>query len=182
MNARIVITALALGLIVIMGAGCLWTPDLDRVQRMVARQIEPATMKTEVKLSLGSTALSLAKLITVFADVDEEARSYLSHIDHVDINVQEISGLSSVRDVEWPDDVMKRLEAEGWEILVKAREDDEIVFVLYKPHRNTIRQMYVMALSLDELVLVRIEGRLDAMMAQAMGDHGFAREITGAVH
>ena len=182
MKARIAIVSVALSLILLLVAGCLWTPDLDEVQSMVARQIEPATMKTEVKLSLGSTALSLAKLITVFADVDAEARSYLSHIDHVDINVQEISGLSSVRDIHWPDDVMKSLEDEGWEILVKAREDDEIVFVLYKPHRNTIRQMYVMALSLDELVLVKIEGSLDAMMAQAMEDHGFAREITGVVH
>ena len=105
----------------------------------------------------------------------------MTHIDHVDINVQKISGLSSVQDVHWPDDVMKRLEADGWEILVKAREDDEITFVLYKPHHDTIRQMYVMALSLDELVLVRIEGSLDAVMAQAMADHGFAREITAGI-
>ncbi len=181
MNARIAIASLTLSLVLLTGAGCLWTPDLDQVQRMVARQIEPATMKTEVRLSLGPGALSLARLVTVFADVDPEARSYLAHIDHVDINVQKISGLSSVKDVDWPDDVMKRLEAEGWEILVKARENDEIVFVLYKPHRNTIRQMYVMALSLDELVLVKIDGSLDAMMAQAMEDHGFAREITAGI-
>ena len=182
MNRRLAIASLALSLVLLTASGCLWTPDLDQVQRMVAKQIEPATMETQVRLSLGSTALSLAKLVTVFADVDAEARSYLSHIDHVDINVQEISGLSSVKDIDWPDDVMKKLEKEGWEILVKAREDEEIVFVLYKPHRNTIRQMYVMVLGLDELVLVKIEGSLDTMMTQAMEDHGFAREITEVVH
>ena len=167
--------------ILILVAGCVLTPSLDRIQRMVAEEIEPATMKTEVKFNLGPIALSAAKFVTRIADVEEEVQDYLGYIDRVELNVQRISGLSSLRSLRWPKQIEKKLKDDGWEILVKAREDEEIVLVLYKSRKSTIRSMYVMALNTEELVLVKVDGELDTLAIQAIEDHGFATELTADI-
>lgn len=164
------------GLALLATSGCIFTPDLDRVQRMVAREIEPATLRTKVKLTLGPMALSLARMVTEWADIDEEARACLADVDRVEINVQEISGLSSLSSVHWPKGLERRLDQEGWETLVKARDEEEIVLILYRLRGKTIGAMYVICLNSKELVLVKIEGRLDSLITRALEDHGFAKD------
>ena len=180
-SKRIGVSA-ALGLALLVTSGCVFTPDLDKVQRMVAKEIEPATMKTQVKLNLGPVALSLTRLITRLADVEEEARGYLDHIERVEINVQEISGLSSLSSIHWPEGLERRLKREGWEIMVKVRDEEEITLVLYKSRKKTIGSMYVMSLSPDELVLVKVQGRLDAIITRALEDHAFTKGWATNVH
>lgn len=162
--------------VLIVVGGCVFTPGLDRIQCIVAKEIEPATMKTEIKLNLGPVAMSAAKLITRFAEVEEEALDYLDYIDRVELNIQEISGLSSTRSIHWPEDLDRRLEQEGWEILVRAREEDEIVLVLYKSRGQTIRSMFVICLNTEELVLVKVDGELDTLAIEAMEDHAFTTD------
>ena len=168
------------GLILPLISGCVFTPDLDRIQRIVAQEIEPATMKTQVKLNLGPVAMSVAKLVTGFANVEEEVQDYLSCIRRVEVNVQEISGLSSLRSIRWPKGIERKLEHDGWETLVKAREENEIVLVLYKTHRKTVRSLYVVCLNPDELVLVKVEGKLDTLVTRALENHGFAADLTAS--
>ena len=176
------VSALLIGFVLISAAGCVFTPSLDRIQRMVAEQIEPATMKTEVKLNLGPVAISAAKFVTRFAHVEEEVQDYLTCIDRVELNVQRISGLSSLRSLRWPKGIEKKLRDDGWEILVKAREDEEIVMVLYKTRKSSIRSMYVLVLNTEELVLVKVDGELDTLAMQAIENHGCATEWTADIH
>ena len=170
------VCGLVICLAAIMTTGCVFTPGLDRIQRIVAGEIEPASMKTEVKLNLGPVAMSAARFICRLGDVEEEALDYLRYIDHVEVNVQKISGLSSLSGIRWPAELDQRLEREGWEILVRAREDNEIVLVLYKPRGQTIRSMFVLVLDTEELVLVKIDGELDTLVMEAIEDHTVAAD------
>jgi hypothetical protein len=180
MKSRSIILIVTVGLILPLISGCVFTPDLDRIQRIVAAEIEPATMKTQMKLNLGPVAMSVAKLITRFANVEDEVQDYLSCIKRVEVNVQEISGLSSLRSMRWPKGIESKLEQEGWETMVKAREEDEIVLVLYKSHKKTVRSLYVVCLNPDELVLVKVEGRLDTLVTRALENHSFAADLTAS--
>ncbi|UCE17799.1 MAG: DUF4252 domain-containing protein [Gemmatimonadota bacterium] len=182
MKSRSIILIVTLGLILPLVSGCVFTPDLDCIQRIVATQIEPATMKTQVKLNLGPVALSLARMITGFANVEDEVQDYLSCIKRVELNVQEISGLHAMRSIRWPKDVEHKLKREGWETLVKAKEEDEITFILYKTRKNRILSLYVINLNLDELVLVKVEGRLDTLITRALENHGFVVDLTADFH
>ena len=180
MKSRLTRVVLIILLILPILSGCVFTPSLDRIQRMVAEEIEPATMKTQVKLNLGPVAMSAAKLVTGLANVEDEVQDYLSCIKRVEVNVQEISGLSSLRSIRWPKGIERKLEHEGWETMVKAREEDEIVLVLYKSHKKTVRSLYVVCLNPDELVLVKVEGRLDTLVTRALENHSFATDVTAS--
>ena len=181
MKSRLIVLILTTGFILTV-TGCVFTPGLDRIQRIVAQEIEPATMKTQVKLNLGPIAISLARVVTGFTNVEEEVLDYLSCIKRVEVNVQEITGLSSLRSIRWPKSIEDKLEREGWEILVKAREEDEIVLVLYKSRKKTVRSLYVVSLNPDELVLVKVEGRLDTLVTRALENHGFTADLTADFH
>src|SRR5690606_3138536 len=65
-----------------------------------------------------------------------------------------------------------KLERQGWEVLAKFREDDEVVHVYYRERRDAIRDLYVMVLSDDELVITRVKGDLSHLVARAIHDHG----------
>jgi hypothetical protein len=179
MTRTATVAGLVIALIVMTTAGCVFTPGLNRIQNMVAEEIEPATMKTEIKLNLGPLAMSAAKLVTRLASVEEEGLEYLNCIDHVELNIQKISGLSSIHGIRWPRELDRRLEEEGWEVLVRAREDEEIVLVLYKSHRKTIRSMFVLVLDTHELVLVKVDGELDTLVMEALEDHAFTDGFAG---
>ena len=180
MKSRLTILVLTILLILPVISGCVFTPDLDRIQRIVANEIEPATMKTQVKLNLGPIVISLARFVTKFTDVEDEVLDYLACIKRVEVNVQEISGLSSLRSIRWPKGIERKLERDGWETLVKAREEDEIVLVLYKTRKKTVRSLYVLSLSPEELVLVKVEGRLDTLVTRALENHSFAADLTAS--
>lgn len=51
------------GLCCLLLSGCLSNPDLEEIEEVVARELEPATLETTIKLELGPGFLSLVKLL-----------------------------------------------------------------------------------------------------------------------
>ncbi|MFQ6093623.1 MAG: hypothetical protein ACE5OR_13295 [bacterium] len=82
----------------LLGSGCYTSPDLDQIQAIVAREIEPAKIETTFKLSLGPISLPLGQLIMDWADVDEEPQEYKAELNHVEIGVHEISDLAMYKE------------------------------------------------------------------------------------
>jgi hypothetical protein len=61
-----------------------------------------------------------------------------------------------------------RLELPGWEPVVRVQEDDEDVFVLIRQKEGSIRGMLVVIMEQDEWVLVRVKGKLQHVVEEAM--------------
>jgi hypothetical protein len=71
-----------------------------------------------------------------------------------------------------PDKLKKMQSDEGWEMAVKVREEDEVVWVLYQLDDEKIKQLYVVVVNDDELVMVRARGNLHRLLARALKESG----------
>lgn len=63
-------------------------------------------------------------------------------------------------------------EGDGWEMAVRIRDDDELSWVFYRLDEDTIKELYVVVMDRDELVLVKAEGNLERLVARALSDSG----------
>jgi hypothetical protein len=73
---------------------------------------------------------------------------------------------------------LDRFKRDGWEMAVKTQEDNEVVWVLYKERHGVVRDLYAIVLSEDELVLARVKGHLDRLLAKVMEDQIHLRDLT----
>jgi hypothetical protein len=172
--AVLILLPLALSL-----SGCIWAPELEEVRRELEREIPGARFETEFKLTLGPASLGLARMMVGLVPDAEEAGRYLKDIYRVKLAVYRTESLPAIGELRLPGRLRRQLERSGWEVAVKVREKDEVVWILYREYRNTIRDIYIVVLDQDELVLVRLEGRLDRLFARAMEEHGDLQEVFG---
>ncbi|MDX1440621.1 MAG: DUF4252 domain-containing protein, partial [Rubricoccaceae bacterium] len=77
------------------------------------------------------------------------------------------------------DSMARTLETNGWETLVRVREDDEQTFVYLLSEGNVINGMVVMSLDEgdDEATFVSIDGRIDPAHIGRLGGHFGVPEI-----
>ena len=151
--------------------GCLFGPDLEGVETIVARELKPARLETAVKLELGPGLLPLGRLACDWSDAEDELGRYTAEIRKVQVAVYRVQGIAPEQVVRVSETVRRRLEGKGWEVLVKAREAADICWVFYLPQGSAIRELYVFAVKDGKLALVRVHGRLDRMIAKALADH-----------
>jgi hypothetical protein len=59
---------------------------------------------------------------------------------------------------------------EGWSPIVRVHEEDEEALVMVRVRKGEIRGMLVVVSEPDELVLVRMKGRLDRILEEAMSE------------
>ena len=91
--------------------------------------------------------------------------------------------------IDFPEDVDahalnsldRRLGKQGWNRLVRVREEGEITWVFTRENGGEIRDLFVVALDRDEMVIVRVGGRLDQVMADLIAEDpsGFGASLGG---
>ena len=158
--------------------GCLWAPELDSVRKDIERQIPDAHFEKEFAISLGPISLGLARtIIRLVPDADvHEAREYLGDLSKVQVAVYEANHVPRGAEVRTPQRFESLLD-EGWEMAIKAREHGESIWVMYRSDDDEIREVYIIVLDPDELVLVKVRGRLDRLFAKVMEEHGDLGEL-----
>ena len=157
--------------------GCFWAPELDRVRKDIERQIPDAHFEKDFAISLGPISLSLVRTLSRFVPEDDvhEAREYLGDLSKVQVAVYE-ADVPRGTELETPHKLESLLD-EGWEMAIKAREHGESIWVMYRSDDDEIRDVYVIVLDPDELVLVKASGRLDRLFAKVMEEHGDLGEL-----
>jgi len=65
---------------------------------------------------------------------------------------------------------LQRKQERGWEVAVKVREEDQFVWVMYRADDRAVREVLVVVLDDEELVMVKARGRLDRIVARAMAE------------
>jgi hypothetical protein len=153
--------------VVMLGNGCMWAPELTEVKRDIAGQLPDVTFRKNVTLSLGPLTMVLARAVVGFIPDAREARPYLRDVSKVQVAVYETSGDVRASAVETPARLQEMLD-DGWEMAVRVREDDEMVWLLYRIDGDSVREMFVVVMGDEELVLVRVKGHLERIMAEAL--------------
>jgi hypothetical protein len=92
------------------------------------------------------------------------------------------SHVNSIAGVHMPQRLQSLVE-QGWETAVRVRDDDEAVWLLYRPDGERVKEIFVVVLNSDELVLVKARGHLERLVAAAIkeshGEHGFLNDLGG---
>jgi len=153
--------------------GCFWAPELDSVRKDIEGQIPNAHFEKEFSISLGPISLGLARtIIRLVPDHEaDEAREYLGDLSKVQVAVYEADYTLRGTEVKTPRK-LESLKDDGWEMAIRTREPGESIWVMYRSDDDEIREVYVISLDSDELVLVKARGRLDRLFAKVMQDHG----------
>lgn len=151
--------------------GCLYAPEFSGIRNDIEAQLPDASFDKEIELCLGPVALTLARVVTSVLPGAQEARHWLKGMSRVQIGVYD-AHVESTAGLRMPERLQSLVD-DGWETAVRVRENNEAVWVLYRADKEEVREMFVMVLSDDELVLVRAKGNLERLVAAVLKDgHG----------
>ena len=127
---------------------------MARTRHAIERAYPEARFDREVVFSFGPLSLLSARLLTGLApNQTEEVRPYLGTLRRVKVGVYRVEGRLSLNTTDLPQ--VRRLRKKGWETLVAVREPESTTWVLYRERHRSVRDLYVLTLSQDELVMVR---------------------------
>jgi hypothetical protein len=178
MRTRLHLTLLALFVLTAPLAGCFYSREIAHTRR----DIERATgvdFDRGLMVSLGPVSLRTLGWISGLVPEQEArmARDYLREITRVKVGVYH-TDLGFARDGA---DLgsLPRFEDQGWEVAVRFRDEETLGWVLYREHRDTVRDVYVVMVTDEELVLARVQGHLNRLLSRVMEDHSV---MTGWVH
>ena len=173
------VTIVALVVVTSLFSGCLWAPELASVCRDIENQIPGVTFDRQFAITLGPLTMAFAKMVTAFIPDAKEARGYLRDVSKIQVAVYESDqSISGATHVKMPNRLV-RLQEDGWETAVKVREEDSVVWIMYKIDDDSIRELYVVVLDDHELVLVKARGRLERLAARALSE---AKHTRGVPH
>ncbi|PCH62028.1 MAG: hypothetical protein COC19_03480 [SAR86 cluster bacterium] len=136
----------------------------EPVHAALERQMPELSLKKTMALSLGSTIFNLIDLVSFNDDFD------FSKIDAVQIAVYEVVRSADMTDLNLEQSMRAIDDSLQWDTMVKVNEAEENVRILVgmNPRKNSLEAMTIIVLERDELVMVKIEGKLEKVIEFAM--------------
>ncbi len=157
-------------------SGCMIGGPTD-LRREVASAAD-LDLDREIGLDLGFLSLGIARL--ALGD-EPEARAALHGVRKVEVGVYTVERFGSTRSE------LDRLSLPNYIRMIRTRDEDSTVQVYGRfDDKQRLRRLVVVELDQDELVIVRMKGRLDQMLErvldleEARSGRGYAKELSGA--
>ena len=159
-------------LLVPLCSGCFYAREIVHTRRDIERAYPQARFDREVVVRLGTGPLrGIGWIAGLVPDDDVQvARDYLRDLHRVKVGVYRTETLPPLGEVNLAR--LPRFEEGGWRLAVRTQEADEAVWVLYRAPHGDVRDLYVLVLDEEALVLVRLQGRLDEMLKRAVAAQG----------
>ena len=173
-RARLLAPLLAVAMVAATVPGCFFDPDIEEVVQVIEYEIQPAEIHPEARVRVGRGLLTMAKAIVGLVDEPDArtASALLRGINEIHVGVYEVDGLDLDEAFRIPDSLRERLEGENWSIIVDMHSRHEAVWILTQTDGSRVGGLFVVSLSDDELVVVKLEGNLsrtvDAVIREAM--------------
>ncbi|MCH8032000.1 MAG: DUF4252 domain-containing protein [Bacteroidetes bacterium] len=150
-------------------SGCA-SYELMRVRNDLARQAPEARIGDGYAMSFGRISLGLASwLAGLGGDEDAEmARAVLSEVRRVQFARYDVNGAFDAASLRMPGRLRSYLEQDDWYLLASIREESEAVWVVYKEKDDIVVDLLAVVMGQEELVLAKISGDLNAVVAAAL--------------
>ncbi len=159
--------------------GCIVSREISHIRNEIEAEFPGAEFDTEVIISVGPGLFrTLGWILRRVPDEDANlAAAYLRDVHRVKVGVFRTRELPHDGNLELH--TLRRFEREGWSVAASVREDDEQVWVMYRERYGHIRDMLVLVLDPNELIIVRFEGDLNEIVRLALEDEMFVMDILG---
>ena len=82
----------------------------------------------------------------------------------VQFGVYETDNMPDFADVKLPERLQRKLDRDGWELAATIREEDQLVWLLYREDGETVEDLFAVVWSDDRLVLAKLEGDLNELI------------------
>jgi hypothetical protein len=171
MTSRTRLLLLGILLAVTASSGCLWAPDLSRMRRDIESQVPGAHFKGRVKLSLGPESIHLARWITALIPPAGEVNAYLHDLQRLEIATFDTKSLPSLAGLEAPGPLRQLLDRGDWKVIVKVHQDRQALWVLAHDDADVVRELYMVSVDPEHLVLAHLEGDMEQLLATVLQNH-----------
>jgi hypothetical protein len=142
-------------------SGCFFSQELSRVRGELQREAGFRT-SSGFEANFGPVSMWIARgFIGRHAGNSGDLASLaLRHVRRVKVGVYKLERPLDSRQVAMPATLRRYTNRGGWEHLGTFREDDQAVWVLYRARNEEIRDLFVVVLGEEELVMTRLTGNL----------------------
>ena len=160
-------------------SGCFFSREIGQTRRQIERAYPDLHLRKQIVLNLGPLSLRTLGWLTKLAPEEEGdmAARYLADISRVKVGVFHIEN-----PVELDRFAVSKLGFEkNWNVALKMRDEEQRVWVLYREGGKTLKDLYVVVLSEEDLVVARVHGRLQRLVTRIMEDHAELGNLTSRV-
>ena len=146
--------------------------EFRRLRSNILNNID-ADFDTEIEFSIGPAGIMLAGLFVKFADTEQDVQGMLNQLSRVQIGVFKNKSAAPLEpNKKFLKGLSQKMEEEGWTYIVKNYERNEFSFVFVRNSEDRLRELFVIALDGDELVITEVNGELDELIAIAVRENG----------
>ncbi len=165
-------------------AGCDATPALEEVRAGIESALPGIDLEPETNLHLGRFSLGFVHWMLGHDDEgdeggdgvagergDRDGARLVRAIDRLDLSTFRVRSLPPGGAEALSPDLARRLGAAGWSLVVHASEHGDQTWVFYRAPAGAagaVSDLYVISLESQELCLLRLGGRFDEALAQAL--------------
>ena len=160
-------------LVVVVQAACASSigPSAAAVAASIETSAPGCRVSQESRISLAGLKLAVVKMLAGLSGEAEEATAILDQISRVEVATYRADGWVSCTAHGALDRVDRELSAGGWWPMVAERGDADMVRVFaHGDGGGDLDGVYVIEFDGDELEIVRLEGRIERLMAEAVGE------------
>lgn len=164
--SRLIIITLALTFLL---SGCIAVDGYFKgVRNKVFSSVE-GDFKKEVEFSIGAAALTLSSAIVSFSDAPEYTDDMLRKVDRIQLGVY--------KNYDWENykpsfnslrEITSELTEDGYECIVRSIDKSDMFAVMVKTNSDRIKEMFVVAVNPEEMVMTQIFGDLDELLEIAI--------------
>lgn len=153
-------------------AGCAGTPSVDTVGWEIQRRFPEARFEREAHFHLGRVKMGLVRGLVRMVPGKVEGQEFLSRIHSVEVATYRVHSMPDLDRLASDTRFEKQLAQNGWTPMIRTREENERAWIFVRTDpAGALRNLFVVNLDESELSLVRIDGRIDQALAEAIAAH-----------
>jgi hypothetical protein len=150
-------------------AGCGGSPSVEQVRWELQRRFPEARFEREEHIRLGRISMGLIRGLVRMVPGKVDGQEFLSAVHRIDVATYRVSSLPDIDRLQGETRFADQLAKAGWTTVVRTRENDERAWVYVRSDdAGVMRSLFVVALEADELTLVRLDGRIDEALMEAI--------------
>lgn len=170
MNRKALPTLLLLCLTIPL-AGCEGTPSVAQVRWEIERQVPDARFEPEVHIRLGRLRMGLLRSLMRMVPDEGETGSILREVNRLEVATYRVESLPDLAGTLPDPRFENKLLQAGWTTTLRQQDGDSRTWLFTRADdAGSMRNLYVVALDPSELTLVRLDGRLDRVFAEAVAE------------
>ncbi|MEZ4699870.1 MAG: DUF4252 domain-containing protein [Rhodothermales bacterium] len=150
-------------------SGCYQLNEMRSLRDDIGHETD-TRFDTGVSLSLGPGMAQTASWITRHVD-DTDARMVsraLNGVRRMKGAVYPFKHAGNAWDLD--PRALPHFSHNGWELALKTVDYDDVSWVFYRERRGSVRDIYTIVITDSELVLVRVQGHLNALLDLAIAE------------